>query len=41
MTELRVTLAEEQENELKKHFYEIALESLQQAKRTWDLIVTL
>lgn len=33
MSELRVTLAEEQENELKKHFYEIALESLQQAKK--------
>lgn len=29
MSELRVSLAEEQENELKKHFYEIALESLE------------
>jgi uncharacterized ferredoxin-like protein len=37
MAELRVTLAEEQESDLKKYFYEIALESLQQAKKDLGL----
>lgn len=37
MADLKVTLAEEQENDLKRYFYEIALESLQLAKRDLSL----
>jgi len=37
MADLKVTLADEQENDLKRYFYEIALESLQLAKRDLSL----
>lgn len=37
MSEFKVILAEEQEKELKKYFYEIAIESLQQAKKDLSL----
>ncbi|WP_312730037.1 hypothetical protein [Enterococcus sp.] len=37
MVDLKVTLAEEQENDLKRYFYEIALESFQLAKRDLGL----
>lgn len=37
MTEIRVKLADEQEQDLKKYFYEIALDTLQQAKKDLGL----
>lgn len=37
MAEIRVKLADEQERDLKKYFYEIALDTLQQAKRDLGL----
>ncbi|MHC5374520.1 hypothetical protein ACYSNU_12050 [Enterococcus sp. LJL120] len=33
MAEVKIVLADEQENDLKKYFYELALETLQQAKK--------
>lgn len=33
MAEIRVKLADEQEQDLKKYFYEISLDTLQQAKK--------
>lgn len=37
MAEIRVKLADEQEQDLKKYFYEIALDTLQQAKKDLGL----
>lgn len=37
MAEIRVRLADEQEQDLKKYFYEIALDTLQQAKKDLGL----
>lgn len=37
MAEIRVKLADEQEQDLKKYFYEIALDTLQQAKKDLSL----
>ncbi|MDT2758501.1 hypothetical protein [Enterococcus xiangfangensis] len=37
MAEIRVRLVDEQEQDLKKYFYEIALDTLQQAKKDLGL----
>lgn len=37
MAEIRVRLADEQEQDLKKYFYEVALDTLQQAKKDLGL----
>lgn len=37
MAEIKVKLADEQERDLKKYFYEIALDTLQQAKKDLGL----